>query len=175
MNGFFLKSQRLGLRHWQATDILFAVKLWANPQVTQFISSQPLTGNDVQLRLDREIESQRNYGIQYWPVFLLHDSSFVGCCGLRPRAEAPEVPEFGAHLLPEFWRRGYAVEAAKLVFAYAFRTLGCQALFAGHNPDNVASRGLLTRLGFVHTHDEFYAPTGLMHPSYRLDKGACGT
>lgn len=27
---------------------------------------------------------------------------------------------------------------------------------------------LLTKLGFTHTHDEFYPPTGLMHPSYRL-------
>ena len=29
-------------------------------------------------------------------------------------------------------------------------------------------RGLLTRLGFVYTHDEFYEPTGLRHPSYML-------
>jgi hypothetical protein len=26
------------------------------------------------------------------------------------------------------------------------------------------------RLGFVHTHDEFYEPTGLMHPSYLLTR-----
>jgi hypothetical protein len=44
-----------------------------------------------------------------------------------------------------------------------------RALFAGHNPANQASRELLARLGFRYTHDELYPPTGLMHPSYRLD------
>ncbi len=51
---------------------------------------------------------------------------------------------------------------------YAFGTLGASALFAGHNPANEASRRLLIKLGFPYTHDEFYAPTGMDHPSYLL-------
>ena len=49
---------------------------------------------------------------------------------------------------------------------YAFETLNKEKLFAGHNPKNEASRKTLKKLGFIYTHDEFYAPTGLMHPSY---------
>jgi RimJ/RimL family protein N-acetyltransferase len=41
-------------------------------------------------------------------------------------------------------------------------------LFAGHNPKNEASRQLLEKLGFRYTHDEYYAPTGLNHPSYMM-------
>ena len=51
---------------------------------------------------------------------------------------------------------------------YAFNTLGVKGLFAGHNPANEASRRLLEKLGFRYTHDEYYPPTGLNHPSYRL-------
>lgn len=170
LNDYFLRSERLGLRHWRDTDLPFALQLWGNPIVTQFISTKPLTANDVQLRLNREIETQVANGMQYWPVFLLGSGGFVGCCGLRPRTQEPDVPEFGVHLLPEHWRRGYATEAAHLVFDHAFRAHGFRALFAGHNPNNAASRALLLRLGFAHTHDEFYPPTGLMHPSYRLAK-----
>ena len=54
------------------------------------------------------------------------------------------------------------------MIAYVFDVLKASALFAGHNPINAASRGLLEKLGFEYTHDEFYAPTGLHHPSYRL-------
>jgi len=43
-------------------------------------------------------------------------------------------------------------------------------LFAGHHPENESSRQLLTRLGFTYTHDEWYEPTGQMHPSYMLRK-----
>jgi RimJ/RimL family protein N-acetyltransferase len=56
--------------------------------------------------------------------------------------------------------------------AYAFDVLEVNALFAGHHPDNKVSRALIERLGFAYTHDEFYAPTGLHHPSYRLTAGA---
>jgi RimJ/RimL family protein N-acetyltransferase len=72
------------------------------------------------------------------------------------------------HISSRYWRRGYAFEAASCVVDYAFETIGAKALFAGHNPANIASRGLLTRLGFVYTHDEFYEPTGLQHLSYVL-------
>jgi len=51
---------------------------------------------------------------------------------------------------------------------YAFSTLGVKGLFAGHNPANEASRRVLEKLGFRYTHDEFYPPTGLNHPSYIL-------
>jgi len=51
---------------------------------------------------------------------------------------------------------------------YGYNILGVKALFAGHNPANVASRRVLEKLGFRYTHDEFYPPTGLHHPSYLL-------
>lgn len=51
------------------------------------------------------------------------------------------------------------------MIAHAFDVFGARALFAGCNPDNTASRALLEKLGFGYTHDEFYSPTGLYHPS----------
>ena len=63
---------------------------------------------------------------------------------------------------------GLAVEAARAVIEYALTTLGAAGLFAGHHPANEASRRVLIKLGFHYTHDEFYPPTGLNHPSYRL-------
>ena len=52
------------------------------------------------------------------------------------------------------------------MIGYAFETLHANRLFAGHNPNNTASAGVLKRLGFIYIGDEFYAPTGLYHPSY---------
>ena len=60
------------------------------------------------------------------------------------------------------------MEAAKKVIEYAFSNLQVKGLFAGHNPKNEKSRNLLNKLGFKFTHKEYYAPTGLMHPSYIL-------
>ena len=65
-------------------------------------------------------------------------------------------------------RAATATEAARAVVRFAFTRLAAAALFAGHHPDNTASAGVLTKLGFCLTHTELYPPTGLHHPSYWL-------
>ena len=170
MSDFFLQSPRLGFRPWRRSDLPLALRLWGDPAVTRFISREGFTATEIRARLAREIATQETSQIQYWPIFTLEGAQHVGCCGLRPREGHPLVPEFGVHIGSDHWRQGYALEAALCVIKYAFGVLGFEALFAGHNPENVASRNLLARLGFAHTHDEFYPPTGLEHPSYLLAK-----
>jgi len=180
MSQFFLRSPRLGFRTWRESDLPLALRLWGDAAVTRLIARRGFSEAEVRARLEREIATHAAHRIQYWPIFLVADTEpageepasgdFVGCCGLRPRAGEPEVPELGVHIASAHWRRGYAFEAASCVIQYAFEVLGFRALFAGHNPENAASRALLGRLGFVHTHDEVYEPTGLVHPSYRLTR-----
>jgi len=168
MTDFFLQSARIGFRLWRTSDLPLACALWGDPAVTRFIAAGGLSERQIQARLEREIETQRCHGIQYWPIFLAATGEHIGCCGLRPHGDDPGAPEFGVHIASRHWRRGYAFEAASCAIDHAFGVVGAKALFAGHNPANVASRGLLTQLGFVYTHDEFYEPTGLRHPSYIL-------
>lgn len=166
---YFLVTRRLGFRTWRPDDLELAVGLWGDPAVARFIhAGGPPDRAEIERRLTREIATQADHGIQYWPIFLLADGAHVGCCGLRPYRLDEGILELGVHIRPPFWRRGLAVEAARAVVAHAFDRLGARALFAGHNPANVASRGMLRKLGFRYTHDELYAPTGLAHPSYRL-------
>lgn len=165
---YFLTSERLGFRTWRSDDIELAVALWGDPEVVRFISTGPHSRAAIEERLAREIASQAEHGVQYWPIFLRESGDHVGCCGLR--SYRPSVPELGVHIRSGFWRRGFAAEAARAVIAHAFDRLGASALFAGHNPNNTASRDLLRSLGFVYTHDEHYPPTGLMHPSYLLER-----
>ncbi|HXV90265.1 MAG TPA: GNAT family N-acetyltransferase [Gemmatimonadales bacterium] len=170
-SGYFLATARLGFRTWSGADRDFAVALWGDPAVTRFIDRRgALTAEQVAARLADEIAAETAHGVQYWPVFLLDDGGFVGCCGLRPYDPAERVLELGVHIRSACWGRGYAAEAATAVIAHAFGPLGAARLIAGHHPDNAASRRLLARLGFRYTHDEPYPPTGLRHPSYLLDR-----
>jgi ribosomal-protein-alanine N-acetyltransferase len=101
-------------------------------------------------------------------MFLLADDDFAGCAGLRPYKPEEQIYELGFHLRTTHWRKGLAEEAARAIITFAFDTLGARALFAGHHPDNAASRRILEKLGFRFTHEEFYPPTGLKHRSYLL-------
>ena len=78
------------------------------------------------------------------------------------------IYEIGIHLKEEFWGQGFAKEICSEVIEYAFNELKISALFPGNNPNNLKSQKLLGSLGFIYTHDEYYEPTGLNHPSYIL-------
>ncbi|HTS56383.1 MAG TPA: GNAT family N-acetyltransferase [Terriglobales bacterium] len=170
---YFLKSAGLGFRCWTAEDLPLAMGLWGDSEVTTFLGGR-FTHEMVRARLAKEIEQMKEHGMQYWPLFRLDSNQHVGCAGLRPYRMEERVYEFGVHLRRTFWRQGLAMEAGCAVIGYAFRTLNAAAWFAGHHPLNEASRELLMRLGFIHTHDELYAPTGLIHPSYLLHKASFG-
>ena len=147
-----------------------AFELWGDPEVMR-LTGGPFTTQQVHERLEREIHGHEEHGVQYWPLFLLETGEHVGCCGLRLHKPAEGIYELGFQLRVAFWGRGFAREAAEAVVAHAFTTLRIPALYAGHHPHNHASRGVLTRLGFRHTHDEFYPPTAQIEPCYLLLRG----
>lgn len=166
---YFLKTNRLGFRHWREDDLTHAIGLWGDHEVTKHFDSRGLLSHDeVKERLFSEIRCYQEHGVQYWPIFLLKSGAHVGCCGLRPYDPSKQIYEIGFHIRSNLWRRGYGREAADAVIDYAFNKLKAKALFAGHNPKNDISRHLLEQLGFSYTHDEHYPPTGLNHPSYLL-------
>jgi RimJ/RimL family protein N-acetyltransferase len=168
---YFLTSERLGFSHWLTSDLSLAHELWGNAAVTYLIGG-PFTAQQVEQRLNREIACMRAYHVQYWPVFLLETDQHAGCAGLRPYRLDQQVYELGFHFRPEYWGCGLAQEAGRAVIIFAFEQLGASALFAGHHPANAASACVLAKLGFQFTHEEFYPPTGLKHPSYLLNRPA---
>ena len=169
MREYFMKTERIGFSKWSHDDKELANLLWGNPDVTQFICATGVfSPEDISARLEKEIDNNVNFGIQYWPIFELATGELIGCCGLRPYSE--NTYEIGFHLRPEFWRKGFAVEAAAAAIDYAFNQLQAKRLFAGHNPKNIASSKVLAKLNFQYIRDEFYVPTGLYHPSYERKK-----
>lgn len=164
---YFIKTERLAFSHWRQNDLKLAQLLWGDPEVTKFICASGIfSSSDISNRLNTEIQNEKQHHVQYWPVFSLQSGELVGCCGLRPHGK--NEYELGFHLRPMFWGQGCALEAASAVIEYAFSVLKADSLFAGHNPNNIRSQKVLGKLGFSYTGDEFYAPTGLYHPSYVL-------
>ena len=164
-------TPRVTFRCWNEDDEALATTLWGDPRVTALIDSRgPLDATAVRERLEKDLRNQRENGMQFWPFFLRSTGELAGCCGLRPRDPVLRILELGYALRPEFWGKGLATEAARAVVEHAFGTLGATALFAGHHPDNSASRRTLEKLGFRYTHDEPFAPTRNVHPCYRLDR-----
>ena len=164
---YFLKSKRIGFRTWSFEDMSLAIELWSDLEITRFIGG-PFSDSHIQRMLFIEGAILRQHNIQYWPIFLLENNEFIGCCGLRPYQPTERVYEIGVQIKSSCWRKGYATEAVNMVVEYALAKLHAASLFAGHHPENAVSKKLLEKLGFRYTYDEYYEPTGLDHPSYIL-------
>ncbi len=77
------------------------------------------------------------------PIFALvitpkDKDEYIGSCGLSMTPQG-DVEIYYA-LLPEHWGNGYAVEAMKKLFEYAFSELGLDRLVADMHSDNLKSR-----------------------------------
>ena len=168
---YFITTDRIAFSQWQEQDAELATLLWGDSRVTRYIcASGSFSQAEVMGRLEREIRQQAEHHVQYWPIFTRDTAELIGCCGFRFHCEG--CYELGFHLRPEFWRQGYAPEAARAAIAYAFIVLGAEKVIAGRHPDNKASGKVLERLGFAYIGDMFYEPTGLYHPSYQMTREA---
>lgn len=76
------------------------------------------------------------------------DGVVVGNCGWRGAPDADGSVEIGYLLVPAARRRGYGTEAVAAVIAESLRNEGVRKITAVVEVSNVASRRLLTRLGF---------------------------
>jgi RimJ/RimL family protein N-acetyltransferase len=166
-----LQTKRLWLRTWDSADLELACSLWGDSAVMAFLGGA-LSREKIQEKLEAEITCQEKNGVQYWPVFEKQTDEFVGCCGLRPWAYSPPAGyELGFHLVESKWGRGYGFEAAQGVVSHGFDTLQMGMLRTGHHPENGKSKKILLSLGFRFVDEVFYKPTGLMHPTYKLERG----
>ncbi|MEA4954690.1 MAG: GNAT family N-acetyltransferase [Pseudoflavonifractor sp.] len=169
MREIFINTKRIGFSKWNRADLDLAAQLWGDKEVTRFICATGVfTRQDIIDRLETEIYNDKLFHIQYWPVFELSTEELIGCCGVRPYNSELHSYEIGFHLRKKYWGMGYASEAAKAVINYSFEDLKADKLYAGHHPQNEASKKLLTKLGFHYIGEKYYEPTGLCHPSYEL-------
>jgi [ribosomal protein S5]-alanine N-acetyltransferase len=167
------RTARLVARSWQEGDLPFAMELWGDPAVMALIDARGrLTVPEVEEKLRAEIERERSDGVQYWALFDRRNGAFVECCGLRRWVYTPEEVNFelGFHIVKRSWGQGFGTEAASGAVDYAWRQLRLSKIYAGHHPDNRASRHILEQLGFTFIENLFYEPTGLLHPSYVCDR-----
>ncbi|MBE6114951.1 MAG: GNAT family N-acetyltransferase [Erysipelotrichaceae bacterium] len=168
-----IETSRTYFKWWKREDLPLARILWGDQEVTKYISANGrFNEQQILQRLETEIKNGEMYQIQYWPFYQKDTNELIGCCGLRPYDET--TLELGFHLRPQYWNQGYATEVAKAVIDYAFDILQVPRVFAGHNPHNIISKKVLQKLNFTYIQDEYYAPTGLYHPSYELTKESRG-
>lgn len=143
-----LGTKRLVLREFDHGDAEFIVRLLNEPSFIANIADRGVrTIQDALSYLDTgPLAMYREHALGLYRVERSEDGQVVGMCGLLVRDELPD-PDIGFALLPEYWGRGYAVEAAAATLADGRDRLGLGRIVAITSLDNEASRRVLERLG----------------------------
>jgi len=144
-----LETERLSLRRLTVDDAEFILALLNEPSFLRYIGDKKVRNLDDarQYILNGPVGSYERHGFGLNCVELRESHTPIGMCGLLKRDELPD-PDIGFALLPDFWSKGFAFEAAQAVLKDARERLQLQRILAITSLDNEASINLLQRLGF---------------------------
>ena len=144
-----LETERLVLRRLTTKDAAFILELLNDPAFLRYIGDKGVRTHADACRYIETgpMASYERHGFGLYRVELKDGGEPIGMCGLLKRDYLPDV-DIGFALLPAHRSKGYTLEAAAAVLAHATDTLGLKRVLAITSPDNVASIGLLERLGF---------------------------
>lgn len=145
---FLMRTERLQLRRVTLEDADLMLAVWNDPAFVRHVGDRGIR------TLEQSVKALENgamrlfdeYGFGPYRVSLKSDDSAVGICGIFAR-EGLDEPDIGFSVLPEYCKCGYAYEAATAVVNYARDHLKLPRLTAIVSPDNVASVGLIKKLG----------------------------
>src|SRR5262245_16393466 len=142
------ETPRLVLRRLTLDDAEFILRLLNEPSFLEFIGDKGVrTLEDAcNYLLTGPIATYQAFGFGLYHTRLKHDDTPIGMCGLV-RREALRDADIGFAFFPEFWSKGYAIEAAAPVLEHAGRVLGLTRIVGIAKPENEASIRLLRKLG----------------------------
>jgi RimJ/RimL family protein N-acetyltransferase len=156
-----LRTDRLLLRRWLASDRPPFARLNCDPRVMEFFPGM-LSREESDARVDRIEAHFQQHGFGLWAVEIPGITPFAGFIGLAiPPVEMGFAPciEIGWRLDATFWNRGYATEGARAALAFGFHWLQAEEIVSFTVPLNVRSRRVMEKLGMTHSaSDDFDHP-----------------
>ena len=149
-----LETERILLRPLKISDAETAYQNWtSDPEVAKFVRWNLHTSVDDTITWLTEAESNIESETHYDWGFVCKESNVLFGAGGLFYNEDHGMFELGYNMMQSYWGRGLATEAAKAMIDFAIDVLGETKLFVCHAKENLASRKVIEKLGFVYQKD----------------------
>lgn len=156
-----MTTQRLLLRTWNEGDVDIICEMMQNSEVNRYLSPHNLDKlPTIEVISKSSIRNIAEKGYGYFICEEKDTRKVIGMMGLNYTQIANRY--FPCYTISwilgkEFWKQGYAKEAAQAMIAYAFDTCKITKICACTVVDNQASRKVMERLGMKYV-DTFSFP-----------------
>jgi RimJ/RimL family protein N-acetyltransferase len=178
-----LETERLVLRLPEPNDVDDYLGIFGDPQVVEFLSGTQ-TRDVVAAGIERMRRHWDRHGVGLFSVVRKEDERLLGRVGfllwdpdrwvhaMREELEGELETEIGWTLGSEYWKRGYATEAAFACRDWALGELGLRRLVSVIAPGNAASIRVAEKLGETLEREDLPGPFGRRVDLYSLETGA---
>ncbi len=149
-----LTTPRLYLRRFTLEDTDLIIALNNDAEVLKYIQESLIDTETKALEvLSQRILPYYENNLGRWAVHLKNTNEFIGWCGLKYRAELNET-DLGYRYIKQYWRNGYALEAAQHVLNFAFKTLHINEVIGRTHIENKGSLSILQKIGMAYLKNE---------------------
>lgn len=144
-----LETKRLIIREYSMDDFNDLYKLLSDPVTMKYY---PKAYDEIGTKrwIDWSLQNYKKYGFGWWALILKETGEFIGDCGITMQnIDGQILPEIGYHIYKDYWRKGYAKEAASAIKDWAFKHTTFTELYSYMSSDNVASYSTAESIGMV--------------------------
>ena len=151
------ETERLLVREFAEADAEAFFKLNTDPEVLRFVPDKALLSVEQarQLLIDHPIADYRKYGFGRGALIIKSTGEQIGFAGLKYLEELGEV-DVAYRLLPKYWGKGLATEAAIASVRFGFTDLELKKIIGLVMPENIASVRVLEKAGLRYAENVFF-------------------
>jgi ribosomal-protein-alanine N-acetyltransferase len=172
----YIETERLILREILPTDAAGMFQLDSDPKVHQYLGNAPVkTLAEIHTVIDFIRQQYLDNGIGRCAVIEKESRKFIAWSGLKLIRDQlnghQNFYDLGYRLIPSYWGKGYATEAARASVKYGFETLDLTHIYAITDIGNSNSKQVLAKIGFESK--SIFDYDGLPHNWLELHKDNC--
>lgn len=163
-----IETKRLYLRGFEKRDVVFAMSVWNDPEMGEYLPDPSMENMDEEYR-----KSLETLGDDEICCYLISESKQtgdrIGTCSFIP-SEDGFVYDIAYCVHKKYWRNGYATEMAQGMIDYVKQN-GAKKITVDVNKENAASNTIVKKLGFQVVGERSYKKSGtnLVFSDYQFE------
>ncbi len=165
-----IRSERMMIRPVSERDAELLLAVFRDPAVRRYLLDDAVVSLEwVQNEIVSSDERFASSGAGLFTIRLIGTTDVIGFVGFRDFFDPPRL-QLLYGLLPEYWGRGLATEAAKQVCDYAFGELNFARIEAAMDVPNERSIAVAERLGMSRLDGLVQRPEGAVFYGIERDR-----
>ncbi len=152
-----IETKRLYLRPFQRADAKFAISIWNDPEMGEYLPDEAM--DEIDEAYLKEIEALAEDDECCYMIAELKDThERVGTCSFIP-SEDGKIYDIAYCVHKKYWRNGFATEMARGMVEHA-RAHGASKVTVRVNKENAASNAVVRKIGFEVIGEKRYKKRG---------------